>query len=631
MSSKYIIDGIPLDVYCKNNNLNLRTQSNRVRNYIKANPNLSQEEAIKLALSKCGQKPGKTCAKYIYKGITLAAYCEQNNKNYYSYISRIDRIKALSPNILDTEAVRIAIEDYNDNGIKYFYQNIPLFEYCEQHPKYTYSSISTYIRRKLEKNPDANTQDIINNYFKETHNPHIYHAIDGMNLQEYCQKHNFSYSTIMSRLYRMRHNIAYKNLTEENILQLALSKPQYRYLFYKGIPLYTYCKDNNFSYNSIYAFVINLVKEKPELTYEQAIELAITTIKRYGIKYYYQDIPLFEYCKKHNLRVSYIRNRILILLSLDGITLENAVTEAVKYYERKQHFYYLKRIFKYLNEFTNPDYTSLKQILTYLQIEEVNLEVLKDYFPNIRDIIYFIWYFHDNNENQLLSVSLNKAKEIFEQINSLNNIKQSKIMDIDMKILLGLYKANIMDTRYLIILHEENYIYYTLSNLETSYNLVMNKIDKEEIIDDCKIYLLELIENNNNNNIAMFISYITKSIRGFLTRKLIEYIKNRKNISIYSEAYKQNNKTRKNSYLIEYLENKDDDHQFNPLKATIDGALNTLDDISKAFVYYKFYVCLNNEEIANILNIKITDLEFLEKSVLESLKNNDIIKSLHLN
>lgn len=51
MKSKYIIDGIPLDVYCKKHNLNFRTQSNRVRNYIKNHPELSQEEAIKLAIS----------------------------------------------------------------------------------------------------------------------------------------------------------------------------------------------------------------------------------------------------------------------------------------------------------------------------------------------------------------------------------------------------------------------------------------------------------------------------------------------------------------------------------------------------------------------------------------------------
>ena len=56
MGSKYKIDGVSLDVYCKEHDLNFRTQQNRVREYIKKHPNLSEEDAIKLALSRCGTK-----------------------------------------------------------------------------------------------------------------------------------------------------------------------------------------------------------------------------------------------------------------------------------------------------------------------------------------------------------------------------------------------------------------------------------------------------------------------------------------------------------------------------------------------------------------------------------------------
>lgn len=41
MGSKYVIDGIPLDAYCKKHKLNFRTQSNRVRDYIKKHPELN--------------------------------------------------------------------------------------------------------------------------------------------------------------------------------------------------------------------------------------------------------------------------------------------------------------------------------------------------------------------------------------------------------------------------------------------------------------------------------------------------------------------------------------------------------------------------------------------------------------
>lgn len=69
MGSKYIIDGIPLDIYCKKHELNFRTQSNRVRDYIKKHPELSEKDAIKLAISKCGVHPG---TKFMYGNISLA-------------------------------------------------------------------------------------------------------------------------------------------------------------------------------------------------------------------------------------------------------------------------------------------------------------------------------------------------------------------------------------------------------------------------------------------------------------------------------------------------------------------------------------------------------------------------------
>lgn len=101
MKSKYIIDGIPLDVYCKKHNLNFRTQSNRVRNYIKNHPELSQEEAIKLAISRCGLHH---CTKYIYNSISLSEWCRNNNENYYSMVSRIESIQKSMTNITVKES-----------------------------------------------------------------------------------------------------------------------------------------------------------------------------------------------------------------------------------------------------------------------------------------------------------------------------------------------------------------------------------------------------------------------------------------------------------------------------------------------------------------------------------------------
>ncbi len=56
-------------------------------------------------------------------------------------VSRIESIQKSMTNITVKEATRIAIEDFNDKGTKYFYKGMPLVEYCLLNPEYSYNSI----------------------------------------------------------------------------------------------------------------------------------------------------------------------------------------------------------------------------------------------------------------------------------------------------------------------------------------------------------------------------------------------------------------------------------------------------------------------------------------------------------
>lgn len=151
----------------------------------------------------------------MYGNISLAEWCRQNDKSYDCMISRVESIKTSFPDINDNEATRIAVEDYSDKGIKYFYDGISLVEDCKLHPKYLYSSISSYIRRKKEKNPNLSYQEILDFYFDKTHTTHTYHFIDDVPLMEWCDNHDISYTSIIQTLAKMRKNIKYKNLSEQ--------------------------------------------------------------------------------------------------------------------------------------------------------------------------------------------------------------------------------------------------------------------------------------------------------------------------------------------------------------------------------------------------------------------------------
>lgn len=621
MRSKYIIDGISLDEYCRENNLNYRTQSNRVREYIKKHPELSESDAIKLALSKCGTHSYGT--KYWYGKLSLAEYCRQNHKNYYSMVSRVEDIKKEIPDISDNEAVRISIEDYNDRGIKYFYDGIPLVDYCRLHPEYLYSSISLYIRRKKEKYPNLDTQEIIDTYFKIEHQKHTFHFIDGIPLIEYCNNNDIIYRSVLSALSKMRNNAKYKNLTEQERLKLIIDNYKRPYLYYNGMSLYAYCKQHNYLYNTVYNYVINMVNNNPSISYEKAIESAINTIKRYGIIYYYKGISIVEYCKTHDLREDYIRARILLLLQTKNISLEEAIEESISYYERKKRINNINKIFAFLKTNLNINEELLRKILLYLQIDYNSFNQLKEIFTIPIETIYFIWYFGIPNNNNLLTISEQRYKEISLFIESITNEKD-KILNIDLKDLIGIYKSNLYDTRYLIILHQENYHYHLLISLMQSYSIYLTKEEKEDIINDTNLYLLELIELNNNNNIAMIISYLNKCIRGFIIGKLFLVIEQRREKSIYSPIYKKDS-SKNNILLIDKISDNQVEDIFGD---EVKEVIKSLDYLSKKFIYYKFYECLSYEEISTILNISLDELKSLEKNILDRLSSNETLKKL---
>ena len=274
----------------------------------------------------------------------------------------------------------------------------------------------------------------------------------------------------------------------------------------------------------------------------------------------------------------------------------------------------------------NIEEDTLKKILNYLNIDFENVLFLKDKLSNISDIIYFIWYFHDNDSKNLLSVSLTKFKEVTSSVLSLSQLSiiKENVIKIDLEYLIGIYKSNLFDSRYLIVLHQEKLHYHILLEIMNYYNLDLSLDDKKDIINDTNLYLLELIEKNNNNNIAMVISYLNKSIRGFIYNKVLGFMKENLNISLYSPIY--NNKNSKNEKLL--IDKITDERAVSPFSDEVKEIISSLDSESQSFIYYKYYECLSNEEISSILNIGVDEVNAFEKCILERLSLNDTLKKL---
>lgn len=512
--SKYIVFGVPLDVYCREHNLNFHTQSNRVRESIKKHPELSKEEAGNLAISKCGINYHNT--KYWYGDITLAEWCSLNDKNYCTMVSRVEDILKDIPNLSDREATRIAIEDYDDNGIKYFFDGMPLADYCRLHPEYSYNSVLTYVRRTKAKNKSLGDQEIVNSYFQTEHSKYGYHFIDDMPLMEFCMLNGINYRSLISDLSIKRREEKYKHLSKNELL--------------------------------------DILKEKH------------------------------------------------LILSKKRKEREN-----------------LKKIFDYLKSEIDITDDVISKILEYLKIDYPKFLMVKNRFANFYDCITFIWYFYDNEVDGLKSVDDARIDEIIELSKNLPSTRD-EIQKFSLYYLIAMYKANVLDTRNLIILHQENFQYNAILKVLKSLDIYWEDEDKWEIMKDANLLLLEIVERNNINNIGKVINYVTKSTRFFIGERIMKVLKDRNVISLFSPVFRNES--------INVIDRIVINNEESSVSEKVQKAISELDKEGQALVHYKYYECLSDDHIASILNLTLEELDDLNKRVLEYLSKDESLKKL---
>ena len=169
-------------------------------------------------------------------------------------------------------------------------------------------------------------------------------------------------------------------------------------------------------------------------------------------------------------------------------------------------------------------------------------------------------------------------------------------------------------------MHQENFNYYTLLSILKSYELYLEDDEKREIIEDTNVNILRLLERNNINNIGMVISYVTKSTRLFILRKVKKIMNEKNNISLSSPVYKESQLK-----VIDILSIKSSE---SIVDNKVKDFIETLDRESQEFIYYKYYEQLSDNEVACLLRKSLNELEIFEKNLLKQLSKERALEKL---
>lgn len=336
---KYYYENIPLTTYCKDNDINISTIRTRIwkKKQSKKYQNYTDQEIVNMVIEAYG-----TAVKYMYKGVTLRQYCLKNEINIGTINSRISNLKKQNPSLSNDELVIIAMEEFDNQNYRFFYEGIPLKEYCELHPEINYNTIRTYINREQEKNPSLTDEELIKQYIDKEHKGIYKYYYLGIPLKQYCEENNLNYRNIISYMCRYKNTDKYKGLTDDEFVAAIIDvyqpfEPKY---VYNGMTLSEYCKKNDLSYYSVVSFVKRKLTKNPEKSIDELIDEGIKTIKRHGIIYYYKGIPLIEYAKENNLNASSIRCSIIRKKSKENRQLQEIIDECVETYQKFTIKYY---------------------------------------------------------------------------------------------------------------------------------------------------------------------------------------------------------------------------------------------------------------------------------------------------
>lgn len=631
--TRYSYKGMTLYDYCKGND---ELNYNSIRQYVyrqkKKNPELTDEELIEQYMNK--KHKGKYT--YYYVGIPLKQYCEENNINYQNLIAYMQYHKKDEKfaNLDDDEFVEAIMEEYKPFEPKYVYKGVLLIEYCKQN-NIPYTSVVSYVKRKLANNSTKSIDDLIDEGIKTINRYGIIYYYNGIPLKDYAKENNLNYSSLRGSIIKRRSNSS-KSIQEiVNECVEAYKKFSIKYI-YNGTSLRQYCISIGLNYNRIIDKYIKEYQNRKDIDIDNAIREIINYYianPPINTKYYFNNQSLARFCDSNGYSYSNILRRIRRLQkNNDELNNEQIIEIVIKKYEDRLQIEKINEMFDKLKSGKINDVNEIKDICDFLKIDFENVNDLVSMDFSYNQAINTIWYFSDKKINDDYKIITDKKlKDLFLLVDNLKTSQESDMKNFDVCDLIGIYKSGLYDSRNEILIKQKKYIYHTIYSLCRNYDIKVNSSNFEDFESEIKLYLITVINRVSLNIHGQIVNYMDLTIKGFFREYLKQYKKQNGNISLSNAKYTEDKKTEVKETMIDYI--ADPNNPFESLEETsfsltMMQILSDLPQEDVLFIMLKFQENYTDVELANYFEISIEKVKEKEISILSLLKNNIDIQVL---
>lgn len=350
---KYYYLGIPLKQYCDKNNLNYKNiiaYMNRYRNTDKFK-DLDDDEFVEAIMDQ--YHPFEP--KYLYRNLTLREYCIQNDLSYYSVVSFVKRKLANGSSKNIDDLIDEGIKTINRYGIIYYYKGIPLKDYAKQNNLNASSIRCAILRKQLKSNKPL--QEIVDECVESYQKLSIKYYYDGMPLFTYCNNIGLNYNTVIQRYlyeYSDRSDIS-TNEAIKQIVDYYVEHPPIKTKYYfKDQSLAKFCNVNGYPYLAILRRIKTLESKDSSLDNEQLVELAI---KKYENRLHIDKInEIFDKLKNSGEKNANEIKEICEFLKVDFENVTDLINMGFSYNQA------INMIWYFSDKKTNNDYKVITDI-----------------------------------------------------------------------------------------------------------------------------------------------------------------------------------------------------------------------------------------------------------------------------
>jgi hypothetical protein len=447
---------------------------------------------------------------YYYENIPLRDYCNLNNINYNTIMSRIRILKSVNKETPDNLIIEEAINSFNDRRCQYTYNGLSLKKYCEIN-NYNYNKIY----RKIKNLSEEEATKEIELYIKSNPSKQKRKVkINGLFLKNYCEKYNYKYSTVKFYLKRIKKSTT--TLTELQCIKKALLNYQINDIykskyFYNNEDIHTFCRRRKLNYLNFISILKNIeIKDTYNISSEELTNILklykekelntifsnLSTTKKDTIKrVLHIDISNINYSKREEyiLKNWFLENNSSLskLLGYYKLHLEDTrelLINELSYLEDKN-------INKLIMQYNIKDNNYINELYSYTRYLMYELIETNNYNEDNLIIDYFdrnIYLYLSNkiNKDKTFSSSLvegKKPKKVTNLVNTnpviINSYLEDKILSLE-----------ILNQQVIIYLYIFNYSYEDVSNI---LNLSISEIKKIEKLS--LKYLKEIIASEKIN------------------------------------------------------------------------------------------------------------------------------------